>query len=121
MENKDYVVSGVVSTVEATQTFGDKGFQKRLVVLEQDNGKFKNYIPVEFVNDACQAVDDIQVGSTIQVRFFLNGRKWQKDPQSEVRYFVAIRAADYRVLEQTATVSQETSQEVQYKDEDLPF
>ena len=38
-------IRGVVHFIEETKTYGQKGFRKRLVVLEQDNGRFVNYIP----------------------------------------------------------------------------
>ena len=44
--------------IEQTKTFGQKGFRKRLVVLEQDNGRFTDYIPVDFIQDSCDTVDD---------------------------------------------------------------
>jgi len=28
----------------------------------------------------------------------LNGRKWQRDPQSEVKYFVSVEALSYKVV-----------------------
>ena len=33
----DPTVKGIVHVVEETKTYGQKGFRKRLVVLEQDN------------------------------------------------------------------------------------
>ena len=45
----DAKVSGVIHLIEETKTYGNKGFRKRLVVLEQDKGSFTNYIPVDFI------------------------------------------------------------------------
>jgi len=36
-------VRGIVHLIEETKTYGQKGFRKRLVVLEQDNGRFANF------------------------------------------------------------------------------
>ncbi|MEM7473730.1 MAG: DUF3127 domain-containing protein, partial [Planctomycetota bacterium] len=72
--------------------------RKRLVVLEQDNGRFQNYIPVEFLQDACDQVDGLNVGDEVEVTYRLNGRKWQRDPQSEVKFFLSCEATEYRVL-----------------------
>ena len=47
----DSTVRGVVHQIEATKTYGQKGFRKRLVVLEQDKGNFTNYIPIDFIQD----------------------------------------------------------------------
>ncbi len=91
-------VKGVVHVVEETKTFGQKGFRKRLVVLEQDNGRFQSYIPVEFIQDGCDQVDGLQTGSEIEVTYRLNGRKWQRDPSSEVKYFLSCEALSFKVL-----------------------
>ena len=91
-------VKGVVHVVEETKTYGQKGFRKRLVVLEQDNGRFQNYIPVEFLQDACDQVDSLSVGSEIEVTYRLNGRKWQRDAASDVKYFLSCEAVNFKVL-----------------------
>ena len=53
----DAKVRGVVHVIEETKTFGQKGFRKRLLVLEQDNGRFPNYIPIDFTCDNCDSID----------------------------------------------------------------
>ena len=94
----DSTVRGVVNVIEETKTYGQKGFRKRLVVLEQDKGSFSNYIPIEFTRDACDSVDEMNMGDEIEVAYRLNGRKWQRDPQSEVKYFVSVEALSYKVV-----------------------
>ena len=91
-------VRGVVHVIEDTKTYGQKGFRKRLVVLEQDNGRFTNYVPVEFVQDNCDSVDQLNVGDDVEIDYRLNGRKWQKDPNSEVKYFLNAEALRFRVV-----------------------
>ncbi len=94
----DAKVRGIVHVIEATKSYGQKGFRKRVVVLEQQNGRFANYVPLEFTNDACDQVDDLNVGDDVEVSYRLSGRKWQKDPQSEVKYFMNAEATNFRVL-----------------------
>ncbi|MFN3191739.1 MAG: DUF3127 domain-containing protein [Aureliella sp.] len=94
----DAKVKGIVHVVEETKTYGQKGFRKRLVVLEQDNGRFQNFIPVEFLQDACDQVDGLNVGDEVEVTYRLGGRKWQRDPQSEVKYFLSCEALSFQVL-----------------------
>ena len=62
-------IRGTVHVIEETKSFGQKGFRKRLVVLEQQNGRFANYIPVEFTNDACDAVDGMKLGDEVDVTY----------------------------------------------------
>lgn len=94
----DSKVRGRVHLVEETKTFGQKGFRKRLVVLEQDNGRFPNFIPVEFLQEACDQVDALNVGDEIEVSYRLSGRRWQRDPDSEVKYFLSCEAISYRLI-----------------------
>jgi hypothetical protein len=42
---KDPTVRGIVHLIEETKTFGQKGFRKRLVVLEQSKGTFPTLFP----------------------------------------------------------------------------
>ena len=90
----DAVVRGVVHLIEETKTYGQKGFRKRLIVLEQDNGRFTNYIPVEFVQDNCEKADGMNEGDELEVRYRLNGRKWQD------KWFLNAEALDFEVLGQ---------------------
>ena len=76
---KNPTVRGVVHLIEATKTLGQKDFRMRLVALEQSKGTFTNFIPVEFVKDDCDAVDDLSMGNEIEVTYRLSGRRWQRD------------------------------------------
>ena len=123
-------VKGHVHLVEETKTFGQKGFRKRMVVLEQDNGRFQNFIPIDFIQDACDQVDGLKVGDEIEVTYRLGGRKWQRDAASEVKFFLSCEATNFRVLSGAAGATSDTYQgdpnsalaEAAYEDdEDVPF
>lgn len=94
----DSTVRGVVHLIEDTKTFGQKGFRKRLVVLEQQKGKFTNFIPLEFLQESCDRVDDLNKGDEVEVAYRLTGRKWQRDEHSEVKFFLSAEATDFKVL-----------------------
>ena len=122
----DAKVRGFVHVIEETKTFGQKGFRKRLIVLEQDNGRFANYIPVEFVQDACDQANNLKIGDEIEVNYRLSGRKWQKDPSAEVKYFLSCVATSYRSLSGNVAVGSndpnESFAEAAYEDDDdTPF
>jgi hypothetical protein len=93
----DTKVSGVVHLIEDTKEYGKNGFRKRLVVLEQENGSFTNYIPVEFLKDSCDTVDDMNVGDEVEVKYRLSGRRWQRDEASEVKFFLSAEAMSFKV------------------------
>ncbi len=119
-------VTGKVHLVEETKFYGQKGFRKRLVVVEQDNGRFVNHIPIEFVGDACDVVDGLSVGDEVEITYRLSGRKWQRDPQSEVKYFLTAEGMSYKKLgsESGASVTPQQQLDEAYFDdssEGVPF
>ena len=44
---------GVVYFIEDTKVFGQKGFKKRTVVFENEEGNFSNFVPFDFTRDGC--------------------------------------------------------------------
>lgn len=124
----DGKVSGKVHFIDDTKTFGQNGFRKRVVVLEQDSGRFTNYIPVEFIQESCDAVDSLNVGDEAEIIFQLTGRKWQRDAASEVKYFLNAQASSFRVIgsEPVATEDNEApmfdpSKENDFDEDNVPF
>jgi hypothetical protein len=94
----DGKVRGIVHFVDETKTYGQKGFRKRLVVLEQDKGRFTNFVPLEFIQDGCDSADQLNVGDEVEIEYRLSGRKWQRDPNSEIKYFLSAEALGFSVL-----------------------
>lgn len=118
------MVRGNVHVIEDTKTYGQKGFRKRLVVLEQDNGRFVNYLPMEFIQDTCDSVDELSVGDEVEISYRLSGRKWQRDAQSEVKYFLSAEATEFKVLQKAGERSSQPTpdpSEAPYMDDDAPF
>jgi len=121
-------VSGKVHLIEETKSYGAKGFRKRLVVLEQENGRFPNFIPLEFTRDACDQVDGMKVGDQVEISYLLTGRKWQKDPHSEVKFFLTAEAVSFKKASEGSGASAATSPDAandafneSYEEGDIPF
>lgn len=119
----DATVTGQVHLIEPTKTFGQKGFRKRTVVLEQVNGRFTNYLPMEFISDACDSVDSLKVGDKVKVSYRLSGRKWQRDEMSEVKFFLSAEATGFQVLSESDSAPAEDHFEPDFgpPDESAPF
>jgi hypothetical protein len=116
-------IRGIVHLIEPTKTFGQKGFRKRLVVLEQDTGRFTNYLPVEFIHEGCDKVDELAVGDEVEVSIRLSGRKWQRDEKSEVKFFLSAEASEFTRLQgstKKAAASSEAEDSVSATDDDEP-
>ena len=126
-------VTGVVSVIGKTTEYGTKGFQKREVVLEQQQGEWVNYIPVEFTYEDCDLVDRLQQGDEITVEYELKGRKYQPkdasgapDPSKDPKYFVNIHALSFEGGSDPVHEEQQESEKVidvnQDRDgADIPF
>lgn len=123
----DTKVRGIVHLIEETKTYGQKGFRKRLVVLEQDNGRFTNYIPVEFIRDSCDTVDEMSVGNEVEIAYQLSGRKWQRDAASETKYFLSAEATSFKVISADAASASDSAEAANeafaesYEENDIPF
>ena len=126
----DGKVQGKVHLIEETKTYGQKGFRKRLVVLEQSKGRFDNFIPIEFVQDDCDSVDEMSVGNNVEVSYRLAGRKWQKDSNSDVRFFLNLEATDFQILDgggsggapaSVSSANDAFNEAADVDEEDIPF
>ena len=128
------IVRGIVHHIDSTKTYGQNGFRKRLVVLEQDSSRFTNYVPVEFIQDACDTVDELNVGDDVEITYRLSGRKWQKDQNSEVKYFLNAEALSFKVMSGASSSSDKQSsggtvedanaafdEGASYDENDIPF
>ena len=122
----DVVIRGVVHLIEETKEYGQRGFRKRLVVLEQDKGSFTNYIPLDFTKDNCERADEFSEGDELEVSYRLNGRKWQRDAASEVKWFLSAEALSFTVLSQkgagvAADSPSDTEDFIPEDSDDVPF
>lgn len=125
----DGKVRGIVHLIEETKTYGQKGFRKRLVVLEQPDDRFTNFVPIEFTQDSCDSVDQLNLGDEVEVSFRLSGRRWQRDANSEVKFFLNAEASSFKKVTgggSDASIDQSTGAndefaQASYDDDDIPF
>lgn len=107
----DYVISGQIHLIEPTKSFGQKGFRKRLVVLQQTRGKVVNFIPLDFLGDLCDAANSLRPGDSIRASCRLTGRRWQRDANSEVRFFLSVEAIGFEYSDQHAAAPSTVAEE----------
>lgn len=117
-------VKGKIKLINETQTFGDKGFRKRELVVTTDE-QYPQMIMVEFVQDKTDLLNANKVGDNVSVSINLRGREWI-NPQGEAKYFNTIQgwrinkedaASDLPPTEQFEPVASGNSNEP----DDLPF
>ncbi len=79
-------LNGKIKSINETQVVGMKGFQKREFVVETDDPKYPQPIPLEFVKDKVGLLDNFSVGQTVKVEFNLRGNEYNG------RTFVSLQA-----------------------------
>ena len=114
-------VLGKVKLIGEVQTFGEKGFRKRELVVTTDD-QYPQMIMIEFVQDKCDLLNSYAVGQDVKVAINLRGREWI-NPQGEAKYFNSvtgwkIEAVTQDISSLRPTSAPNLSQEVE---EDLPF
>ena len=97
-------VTGKIKVIGESQTFGDKGFKKRDLVVTTDE-QYPQTILIEFIQDKCDLLDSYSVGQDVTVSINLRGREWV-NPQGETKYFNSIQG--WRIEASQASASSDT-------------
>ena len=70
-------ITATIKEIEQIESFGEKNFQKRNLILEQpSNSEYENIFCVEFSKDNLNAPEAFQLGQTVTVKAFVNCREW---------------------------------------------
>ena len=86
---------GTLTEKKDTQVF-DSGFQKREVIICDDDPKYPNEVPFELVKDKVDMVDKIPLNSKVEVSYNIRGSYWEKGD----RHFVSLNIWKIDVLEE---------------------
>lgn len=81
-------ISGSIKIIGATQDVNPT-FKKRDLVVTTDE-QYPQHILIEFHQDKCDLLNNLQIGSQITVSINLRGREWT-NPQGETKYFNSIQ------------------------------
>lgn len=114
-------ITGKIKVINDKQTIGDKGFQKREVVVTTEE-QYPQSILIEFTQDRCELLDNFTVGQDVKIAINLKGREWI-NPKGEAIYFNTIQGWRIdRLGEQNSAPTAHQSTDLMDDDEgDLPF
>lgn len=117
-------ITGKIKVLNDTQTFGDKGFKKREVVITTEE-QYPQHIILEFTQDRCELLDPFEIGQEVKININIRGREWI-NPKGEAIYFNTIQGWRIESLNsQAVTPNKQSEQEpndLMDDDEgDLPF
>lgn len=124
-------VQGKIVMIKEAVTYSEKFTAQSVIIqTEQDYG---NVLELQFSNERIKLVDNLNIGDVKIFNININGREWQKDNQSEKKYFVSLNCWSFDKVEdlsKTPTASQEgiprqvledeISNDIEM-DDDLPF
>lgn len=87
----EYVISGTVQKLFATEVVGTNNFYKRDIVIRTED-QYPQDISVQFVQDKCETLDVYQPGTKVNVHFNLRGRLGGfTNDKGETRYFNTVQ------------------------------
>lgn len=66
-------VSGKVVFIGQTESVGQNGFTKRVLVVEELEGQYPQKIPIDFVKDKTTMLDSLVINQNVKVKFNLRG------------------------------------------------
>jgi hypothetical protein len=122
-----FKLSGKIKVIKPTEV--SKSFSKREFVIETTD-QYPQLVTFQITQDKCALLDNIQIGSQVEVSFNLKGREWTS-PAGEVKYFNTVEA--WRVDKAGApkqaiakgnieqNFEEEAIRGMQEEDDDLPF
>lgn len=82
-------LTGKIKLIRPTQEVS-ASFKKREFVITTDE-QYPQDIQLEFTQDKCDLLNDVQVGQQVTVGINIRGREWI-NPQGEARYFNTLQA-----------------------------
>jgi hypothetical protein len=92
------MIKGKVDFIGPTVQVSDKFSKRELVVVTAD--QYPQHILIEFNQDKCDLLNNIQLGMEVDVEYNLRGRSWT-NPQGEKKYFNTIQG--WKILSTTET------------------
>lgn len=81
--SEPYSIKGTIRFIGVTQQVSEK-FKKRTVVITNEDEKYPQHVPIDFVQDKCDVLDNFSVGDEATVNFNIRGNEY-KD-----KYFVSL-------------------------------
>jgi len=106
-------ILGKVIVLGETQKVGSAGtFRKRTIVVETDE-QYKQTIPIDFIQDKCDILDNYKVGDNVKVGINIRGNLYQG------KYYVSLNGWNISNTDKSSATVKST--EVFEESNDLPF
>lgn len=102
-------IQGKIKQIFPSQMIGANGFEKRdLVIVTEET--YPQTIIIQFTQQRCDLLNNLQVGQNIKVYINVKGREWT-NPQGEIKYFNTIEGWKIEVVQTTNVANQQPVQQ----------
>lgn len=68
--------TGIITHIGQTESFGEKGFKKRIVVITDKTQTYQQPICFEFHKDKCDILENFKIDDKVEIDFYLNGKEY---------------------------------------------
>lgn len=118
-----YQFTGTVLMIGELEHVGAKGFQKRMVVIDDNADEYPQQVPFEFVGKKANEPNakGIRVGDKVTVKFDLRGREWKGKYYGNNSAWDINRLGAAQQPQQSDPNQYELDSEDDPLDEDVPF
>jgi len=82
---------GRIHFIGQTEVKSEKFCKRTVVILDDTNPQYPEYVPFEFTQKACEMLDGYQAGQTVIIDYDLRGREWQDPSSGETKFFGTIK------------------------------
>ena len=103
-----YKIEGTIKSVGSEQIVSEK-FKKREIVLDVQDGKYSQFIKLEFVQGNCAFLDGFASGENVEISFSVKGREWV-DRNGQAQYFNTLQGFSIKRAGQNPAPSPQKSQ-----------
>ena len=110
-------LKGTIKLLRDTETFGEKGFRKREMVLTTKE-ECPQMIQIEFVQDKCDLLDNFGIGEEVSISINIRGREWI-NPEGVAKYFNSIQG--WKIQAKSSSATDELMGESTEQPTDSPF
>ena len=102
-------ITGIIKVIGDTNVFGSNSFKKRDLVITTIE-QYPNDIIIQFTQQRCDLLNNLQVGQNVKVYINIRGREWTSS-QGEIKYFNTIEGWKIEVIQTTNVAYQQPVQQ----------
>lgn len=85
-----FQITGKVTKIYKTQAITETFSKREIVLLDDTNPTYPEYVVIQFVKDKCAELDKYKAGDVVTIDFNIKGRAYQK-PMEETKYFSSLQ------------------------------